>query len=163
MPAPEGQIKAFDRDTSLKRFATLGIDVRRESLTMLRPSEFEDIVLHAFSADGWRVIPSTRGSDQGIDGWVTCVRTRGAIQCKHYSGRLVGQPAIRDFFGAVSANRLDKGFFVTSSDFTKQARLWVQGLKPVIDLINGDELVAILSRLRDRALRQDKAVDDARR
>jgi Holliday junction resolvasome RuvABC ATP-dependent DNA helicase subunit len=48
---------------------------------------------------------------------------RYLFQCKRYSdGNMVGASEVRDFYGAVMADRAIKGIFITTSDFTSQAK-----------------------------------------
>jgi len=65
------------------------------------------------------------------------------FQCKRYApDNLVGASAVRDFYGAVTADRAVKGVFVTTSDFTPQAREFAD--KTGIELINAAKLKALL-------------------
>ncbi len=68
------------------------------------------------------------------------------FQCKKYSGS-VGAPEIRDFRGAI-VGRGDKGLFITTGRFTKDAeREAVRDGAPAIDLIDGVELCHLLKSL----------------
>jgi restriction endonuclease Mrr len=53
----------------------------------------------------------------------------------------VSEPEVRDFYGSFR-DEAAHGFFVTTSDFTQQARLWAKD-KP-IDLVNGEDLVHMI-------------------
>jgi len=45
------------------------------------------------------------------------------FQCKRYApDNLVGASTVRDFYGAVTADKAVKGILITTSDFTAQAR-----------------------------------------
>ena len=67
------------------------------------------------------------------------------FQCKRYSGS-VGAPEIRDFQGAI-VGRADKGLFITTGRFTKEAELTaVRDGAPTIDLIDGIEFCELLKR-----------------
>jgi len=58
----------------------------------------------------------------------------------------VGLPALHAFFGRVSAERGAKGIFVTSSNFTRGAKLFAESNG--INLIDGQELERLISRHR---------------
>jgi restriction system protein len=61
---------------------------------------------------------------------------RYLFQCKRFAPEnMVGAPTVRDFYGAVTADRAVKGVFITTSDFTTQAREFAEraGLE-LIDL-----------------------------
>jgi restriction system protein len=70
---------------------------------------------------------------------------RYLIQCKRFSPEiLVGSPAVREFYGALIADRrAAKGIFITTSGFSTQARDFAANLP--IDLIDGDQLARLLS------------------
>ena len=57
------------------------------------------------------------------------------FQCGRYSeNNLVRAPEVRDFYGAVMADRAMKGVFITTSDFTAQAREFA--VRSGIELVN---------------------------
>jgi restriction system protein len=62
------------------------------------------------------------------------------FQCKRYQGS-VTPSQIRDFRGAM-VGRADKGLFITTGNFTKEAtREATRDGAPAIDLIDGDQLM----------------------
>jgi hypothetical protein len=68
---------------------------------------------------------------------------RYIFQCKRYSGgNLVGAPAIRDFYGAVMADRAVKGIFITTSEFTTHAKEFAS--QSGIELVNRARLDQLL-------------------
>ena len=69
---------------------------------------------------------------------------RYLFQCKRYSAdNPVGAAMVRDFYGAVTADRATKGIFITTSDFTPQAREF--GEKVGLELIDLARLQALLA------------------
>ncbi|MFD4706100.1 restriction endonuclease [Gottfriedia sp. NPDC058432] len=60
------------------------------------------------------------------------------IEVKHWQGK-VGRPAIQKLEGAMSADRIKRGYFITSSGFTKDALAYAN--KTNITLIDGNELI----------------------
>ena len=91
-----------------------------------------------------------RSGDGGIDGSgvlrVNLISFHVRFQCKRYTGS-VGAPEIRDFRGAM-VGRADKGLFVTTGGFTKDAeREAVRDGAPAIDLIDGTALCILLKDL----------------
>ena len=69
------------------------------------------------------------------------------FQCKRYRDS-VSSGAIRDFRGAM-VGRADKGLFITTGTFTRDARVEAQrDGAPPLDMIDGDELVVMLKDLR---------------
>ena len=93
-----------------------------------------------------------RTGDGGIDG-KGIVKVGGLLsfhvlfQCKKYQGS-VSAGAIRDFRGAL-IGRADKGLFVTTGTFTRDATREAtrDGATP-IDLMDGDQLAEKLKELR---------------
>jgi hypothetical protein len=60
---------------------------------------------------------------------------RYLFQCKRYSdNNLVGASEVRDFYRAVMADRAMKGVFITTSDFTAQAREFA--VQSGVELVN---------------------------
>jgi restriction system protein len=68
------------------------------------------------------------------------------FQCKRYKGS-VSPSHIRDFRGALQG-RADKGLFVTTGTFTREAiKEAIRDGAPPIDLIDGEELCMKLKEL----------------
>lgn len=119
----------------------------------MRPDSFERLCQRLLRESGFIQVEVTgKTNDGGIDG-KGVVRIGGLLsfhvifQCKRYQGS-VSSPAIRDFRGAM-IGRADKGLFVTTGSFTKDARLEAQrDGAPPIDLIDGEALVEKLKELR---------------
>ena len=69
------------------------------------------------------------------------------FQCKRYTGN-VSAEQIRDFRGAMQG-RADKGLFITTSGFTREAKTEAtRDGAPPIDLVEGDDLVEKMRELR---------------
>ena len=129
------------------RAALLGI------LREMKPDAFERLCQRLLREHGFtRVEVTGRSGDGGIDGTgvlrVNLLSFHVNYQCKRYAGT-VGPGSIRDFRGAL-AGRADKGLFITTGRFTKDAeREAVRDGAMAIDLIDGDELCGLL---RDKGL-----------
>ncbi len=69
------------------------------------------------------------------------------IQAKRYQqGNTVGGREIRDFVGSQDRYKAAKGLFVTTTNFTKEARETAGLLSTRIVLIGGDQLAALMVR-----------------
>lgn len=119
----------------------------------LQPDAFERLVKRMLRESGFVQVEVTgRSGDGGIDG-KGIVRVGGLLsfhvlfQCKKYQGS-VSAGAIRDFRGAL-IGRADKGLFVTTGTFTRDAirEATRDGATP-IDLMDGDQLADKLKELR---------------
>ena len=123
-----------------------------ETLLEMDPSAFERLAQRILRESGFvQVEVSGRSGDGGIDG-KGIMRLGGLLsfhvffQCKRYKGS-VGSSYIRDFRGAMTG-RADKGLFITTGTFTKDATAEAtRDGAPPIDLIDGDLLVDLLKNL----------------
>ncbi|EHH2557781.1 restriction endonuclease [Vibrio parahaemolyticus] len=91
-----------------------------------------------------------RSGDNGVDG----VINQGPlgvdqlyIQAKRYAeGNNISAGDIRDFFGALSLKKAQKGIFITTSEFTSSAIQTAKDLGMRIVLINGKQLAHLMLR-----------------
>ena len=129
-------------------------DWKEALLSILRgiePPAFERLCQRILRESGFAKVEVTgRSGDGGIDGSgvlrVNLISFHVRFQCKRYTGS-VGAPEIRDFRGAM-VGRADKGLFVTTGGFTKDAeREAVRDGAPAIDLIDGTALCILLKDL----------------
>jgi restriction endonuclease Mrr len=69
------------------------------------------------------------------------------FQCKRYQAKLtVKASEISEFRGSIP-NSIDKGIFITSSDFTAQARSAARASdKKPIELISGSDIVRLMEK-----------------
>ncbi|RFC52959.1 MAG: restriction system protein [Verrucomicrobia bacterium] len=128
-------------------------DEALEALKQMTPDAFERLCQRLLRESGFIQVEVTgRSGDGGIDG-KGVVKLGGILsfhvifQCKRYRDS-VSSGAIRDFRGAM-VGRADKGLFITTGTFTRDARLEAQrDGAPPLDTIDGDELVIMLKDLR---------------
>lgn len=134
-------------------FALFGTHVRAdgsaspEEMAEMSGQDFERLISRLLDAMEFRSELTKVSGDGGID--IIAVLDKPIIggkylfQCKRYApDNLVGASAVRDFCGAVSADRVVKGVFVTTSDFTPQAQEFAD--KAGIELIDAAKLKALL-------------------
>jgi restriction system protein len=128
-------------------------EVIHQTILALDPSTFERLTKRILREIGFVQVEVTgQSGDGGIDG-KGIVKIQDVLsyhivfQCKRYKGS-VGPGAIRDFRGAM-VGRADKGLFITTGTFTREATKEAtrDGASP-IDLIDGDDLVEMLKKLR---------------
>jgi restriction system protein len=120
--------------------------------TIIEPSAFERLVQRLLRESGFIHVEVTgRSGDGGIDG-KGIARINGMLsfhvhfQCKRYQGS-VSAAHIRDFRGAM-VGRADKGLFITTGTFTRDAvRESTRDGAPPLDLIDGDQLADKLKEL----------------
>ena len=67
------------------------------------------------------------------------------IQAKRWKkDNVVGRPDIQIFVCALSGKHSSKGVFITTSKFSKEARLYSQSIGISLKLIDGKELVELM-------------------
>lgn len=119
----------------------------------LTPDAFERLVQRMLRETGFVQVEVTgRSGDGGIDG-KGIAKINGILsfhvvfQCKRYSGS-VSASQIRDFRGAM-VGRADKGLFITTGYFTRDAlKEAVREGAVAIDLVDGEKLAEKLKELR---------------
>jgi hypothetical protein len=122
-------------------------------LRNLSGTEFEKLIASLLQAMGFNATLTKATGDGGIDiqAESTDAITGGRFlfQCKRLATD-VGEPQVRDFYGAVSADLTAvKGVFITNSGFTHQARAFAS--KTRLELIDGPRLAELLLRYRKQA------------
>lgn len=121
-----------------------------EKLKEIHFFKFEDIVLDLLIKMGYggsreEAKRSTkRTNDEGIDGIINEDRLgldRIYIQAKRWKDSVVGRPEIQKFSGALDTPGANKGIFITTSTFSKEAIEYAKGLtSKKIVLIDGRQL-----------------------
>lgn len=123
-----------------------------EVLKKVEPAAFERLSQRLLRELNFTNVEVTgKSGDGGIDG-VDVIKIGGVLsfhvvfQCKRYAGS-VSSAAIRDFRGAM-IGRADKGLFITTGTFTRDARQESQrDGAPPIDLIDGNAFAENLKKL----------------
>lgn len=91
-----------------------------------------------------------RSGDNGVDGVINqdpLGVDQLYIQAKRYAeGNNISAGDIRDFFGALSLKKAQKGIFITTSEFTPSAIQTAKDLGMRIVLINGKQLAHLMLR-----------------
>ena len=124
-----------------------------DRISSMTDSEFEvlvvDILKHIYGGDFDKSSEVVGGSgDEGIDGIVRQDRlgfNNIYIQAKKWSGK-VSRPEVQKFAGALQGQNATYGAFITSSDFTKEARQYAEKVNQTshIALVSGRDLVRLM-------------------
>lgn len=123
-----------------------------DTLHAVPPARFEQIVVDVLSAMGYggdhldaaRTVGGT--GDGGIDGVIEEDRLgldTVYVQAKRWSGT-VGRPVVQAFAGALQGQRATKGVLITTSEFTADARDYMQKISARIVLIDGKRLAELM-------------------
>lgn len=124
-----------------------------EEMIKLSPEAFERLCQRVLRESGFVQVEVTgKSGDGGIDGR-GIIKIGGLLsfriifQCKRYTGSVSSQQ-IRDFRGAM-AGRADKGLFITTGTFTRDAKQEAsRDGAPPVDLLEGDDLVEKMKELK---------------
>ncbi|BCA58729.1 hypothetical protein HMP06_1498 [Sphingomonas sp. HMP6] len=144
-------------DTMERASALLNLALQDDLLAILRqisPTRFERLILDLLNAMGYgggQLSSSTltkASRDGGIDG-VISEDALGLdavyIQAKRYAAEnTVGRPDIQQFIGSLTGESATKGVFVTTSDFSREARDYLNRVQQRVVLINGQRLVQLM-------------------
>ena len=135
---------------------TLQAALERDVLERVKgasPAFFEQLVLRLLVAMGYgggledRGEHLGRGGDEGVDGVINedmLGLERIYLQAKKYTDQTVGRPGIQGFAGSLEGQRAQKGVFITTSHFTRDAEDYVGRIAKRIVLINGRDLARLM-------------------
>ncbi len=138
------------------------------------PAFFEKLIVQLLVAMGYggsfadasRAIG--RSGDEGVDGIIK-EDSLGLdivyLQAKKYQpGNTVGRPAVQAFAGSLEGFGATKGVFVTTSEFSREAKEYVGKISKRIILIDGEELANLMVRhnvgVRVEAVYEIKRIDE---
>jgi len=120
----------------------------RERLMAMEPKQFEIFAGQLLQALGFTDVQITgRSGDGGVDGHgslkLGVVRVKGAFQFKRWQHN-VPRPEIDKFRGAITGY-YDQGIFITTSDFTEDAKQISSrpGTVPIV-MISGEKIIDIM-------------------
>lgn len=129
--------------------ATMGAPVQAKNLNSLSGVEFEEFITQLLLTMGFQTEMTKASGDGGIDIVATLdkpvIGGRYLFQCKRLGpDSLVGAPTVREFYGAVTADRkARKGILITNSGFSVQAKEFAGEVG--IELIDGQQLGNLLA------------------
>ena len=166
---PEELIERASHELS----ATL-VDDLMGRLQSMPPARFERLILDLLKAMGYGAgtfgkHEMTKASgDGGIDGIIhedALGLDAVYIQAKRYQADTkVGRPAIQQFIGSLTGEGATKGVFVTTSDFSTEAKGYLAKVQHRVVLIGGTELARLMIRhgvgVRDRVSYVIRSVDE---
>ena len=113
----------------------------RDKLKTMDGLEFEHWVAHLFRRAGFQVEVTQASGDHGIDLVASSQGRLIAVQCKRWDGT-VGEPILRDLYGAMMAMNAHSGCLVTTGSITAQAHQFAKD-KP-ISLLDFDSVMEIV-------------------
>lgn len=121
------------------------------SMDLLRELEwkrFETICTEYLKSIGYDAKETRIGPDGGVD---IIVNKEGQekplaiVQCKAWNKYNVGVKPIRELFGLMAAERVINGMFITTGDYSAEAREFAKGKN--LRLITGERLLEVIKQL----------------
>lgn len=145
---------------------TLATDLLDE-LLRASPNFFEKMVLKLllkmgygdFKEDAGKV--TGKSGDEGVDGEISQDKLgleKIYIQAKRYKDATIGRPTIQQFAGSLLGKKASKGVFITTSDFTSEAKEYAKLAGQNIILIDGQKLVELMIEYNIGVSEYDKYV-----
>jgi restriction system protein len=137
-----GEARPFHREA---------LDTSRWSLELLRALEwkrFELVCAAYFEALGFRARTTRAGADGGVDIHIYADGDSNPamiVQCKAWNAYKVGIKPIRELFGVMANEGVTEGVFLTTGQFTQEAREFRQGDK--LHLWDGSEFLQKIENL----------------
>ena len=154
--APELITNETPEDALASAYKKLRTSLEAEILSAVKessPSFFERVVVDLLVKMGYGGNRQDAGramgksGDGGIDGIINEDRLGLDviyIQAKRWEGS-VGRPEIQKFAGALQGQRARKGVFITTSNFTKEAKEYASLIESKIILIGGEQLAKLMA------------------
>lgn len=136
-------------------YEQLRLELAAEILATIKAAEpalFEEIVVDLLVKMGYGGSRKDAGQaigrhgDEGIDGIIKEDHLGLDIiyiQAKRWDAT-VGRPEIQKFAGALDGQRAKKGIFITTSDFSREAKDYVSRIDKKIVLVDGQEMARLM-------------------
>ena len=140
--AAEG-VESSDDGDMLENVRDQSKEFIKDKISRLDPYEYQDLIAGLLRAMGYKTRVSPPGADRGIDilaspDGLGFEQPRIVVECKHRKGSM-GAPEIRSFLGG--RHNDDKGLYVSSGGFTKEAKYEAERASIPITLMDMDSLV----------------------
>lgn len=118
----------------------------KDRIIALDPDEMEELVAALIRAMGFRASVTPKGPDRGVDviaspDGLGLQEPRIKIEVKHRAGAIGSQP-VRSFIGALRPG--DKGIFVSSGGFTREAKYEAERANIPVSLVDIDKFAELL-------------------
>ena len=112
-----------------------------EELRQLSPQQFEDAIARMFERMGFSVKQTPYWKDHGRDAILMKNGKKFLLECKrHGEGKPTGRPDLQRFHSALMTDGAERGFFVTTGRFTREASEFSEAIGIPIELIDQSKL-----------------------
>lgn len=136
------EIKDSEEESEKERIG----DWNLEFLMSLEWKRYEEVCKEflTIKENGNKINLTKKGADGGIDLKINDKKDNliGVGQCKAYNSKITIEK-IRELYGIMASEKVEKGYFFTTSSFTKDAIEFAKNQN--IDLIDGEKLIKTVS------------------
>ncbi len=144
VPAARPDEPEATENDSLEAVRNQSRELIKDKINQLDPYELQDLVAGVLRAMGYKTQVSPPGADRGIDIMASpdgfgFEQPRIIVECKHRARTAMGAPEIRTFLGG--RHKDDKGLYVSTGGFTKEARYEAERASVPTKLMDLDQLV----------------------
>lgn len=108
---------------------------------------FEALCAELFAQAGFEARTQSHGADGGVDIWLhsrNAVGPVAVVQCTHWLAKPVGVKEVRELLGVMTAHKVSRGTFVTTSRFSDDAAQFAKDNG--IHLLDVQGLLALIAR-----------------
>jgi restriction system protein len=138
----------------LRQAAFLRQNITLDWVNSLSWQDFENLVGEIFRARDYAVENvGGGGADGGIDLRLRRQGETTLVQCKRWKVFKVGVRPIREFFGVMTSEGVDRGIFVSSGIYTNEALRFAEG-KP-LELIDGAQFAEMAKAFQSHRLSKE--------
>lgn len=132
----------------LRRYKKEAFEILKDRANRLDADAMERLVAGLLRAMGYQTRQSPTGPDRGVDVLASpdgfgFEQPRIVVEVKHRRSMAMGAEAIRSFLGGRHAD--DKGLYVSTGGFTREARYEAERAKIPLTLMDLDELIEALT------------------
>ena len=144
-PAQAADNETTDDDETRRITANEGIEKIKDRIVALSWEDMESLVAGLLRARGYRTTLTSKGGDQGRDviaspDGLGLTSPRIIVEVKH-RGNPMGAPAVHSFIGGLHDS--DKGLYVSTGGFTKEALYEAERARVPVTLLNLDQFARV--------------------
>ena len=144
-PAQAADNETTDDDETRRITANEGIEKIKDRIVALSWEDMESLVAGLLRAMGYRTTLTSKGGDQGRDviaspDGLGLTSPRIIVEVKH-RGNPMGAPAVHSFIGGLHDS--DKGLYVSTGGFTKEALYEAERARVPVTLLNLDQFARV--------------------
>jgi restriction system protein len=146
------QVAVIEEQRDGELLETIKEDIEEKALEFIKDNvlkldwdEMQELTAGLLRGMGFKTFVSPKGSDRGKDIVASKdglgLESRTIVEVKHRKGAM-GAPEVRSFLGALRS--ADKGIYVSTGGFTKEARYEAERASIPITLVDSDMLVSLI-------------------